>query len=311
MGVFEEFQANARLTGHLEEVPGLGPTGIENLKGKGLHTTYQLIGYFLKLNRDEVAFANFLKELGCTPQWVKRTAGAIKERVADRGFKCEIKLSDHVIKTASSRFDDSKKSSFLQKRLTNRLSDDFFGIKNESGFHRAGIMNTDQLIGQFLSIINDPNPSKNTAKCNEFYAKLNSLGASPGHKSVIIYQMQAKLAVGIDTYGDEALRLRHLLPALPEVPEGTVDEEDFDAGRTGASPATQGTRHRPASNVTAGKMRQPEFNDAPKPSKPSKPSPGRSPMVVAGGGLVGLVGLYYWPLRAMAIGLIVLFILNK
>ena len=64
MGVFEEFQANARLTGHLEEVPGLGPTGIENLKGKGLHTTYQLIGYFLKLNRDEVAFANFLKELG-------------------------------------------------------------------------------------------------------------------------------------------------------------------------------------------------------------------------------------------------------
>ena len=54
------------------------------------------------------------------------------------------------------------------------------------------------------------------------------LGAASGFKSAIIYQMQAKLAIGLDTHGPEALKLRHLMPTVAEAPEGAVDEEEYD-----------------------------------------------------------------------------------
>lgn len=130
-------------------------------------------------------------------------------------------------KTATSLFDDSKKTAFLQRRLTGTLSEDFFGIKDERAFRANGITSTDHLFGAFLAIIDDPDPSKNTAKCDQFYAELKKLGAAPSYKSAIIYQLQAKLAVGIDTHGPEALLSP--LPTLPEVPRDALAEDDFDA----------------------------------------------------------------------------------
>lgn len=225
----EAFRDSPSLKGDLNEVPGLGDAGIKNLQAKGIKTTYQLIGHFLNLNRNEADMIKFLIALDNRKnpeQYVENTARAIKERVANKGFKCDIRLSDHVIKTATSMFNDAKKTDFLQKKLTGKLSDDFFGIKNEAGFKEAGIETSDHLFGEFLRHIDDPDPSKNTDKCDEFYARLVSLGASPGHKSAIIYQLQAKLGVGIDTHGPEALKLP--MPTLAEAPEDAIMEDEFD-----------------------------------------------------------------------------------
>lgn len=229
---YERF-IGGQLSGDLSEVPGLGEKGQATLKSKNIKTTYQLIGHFLKLNRNEAEFCKFLVECGGVEQHVKEAARAINERVADKGFECDIRLSDHVIKTAASRFDDTKKTDFLKRKLSNKLSDDFVGIRDETRYHASGIKTTDNLFGAFLSIIDDPSPAANTDKCDEFYRKLDALGAAPGYKSVIIYQLQAKLAVGIDTHGPEALKLRHLLPAMREVDEAALDEEAFDAREAG------------------------------------------------------------------------------
>lgn len=229
MSKLEKFLTAESLTGNLSEVPGLGKeAGIPNLQSKGINTTYQLIGHFLKLQRDEKEMLDFLVALGNRNQDVEKTAAALRERVADKGVKCQFRLSDHVVKTATSQFNDTDKTEFLKHKLTGKLSEDFKGIKNEKGFKAAGIETTDDLFGEFLKTIDKPDPSENTDKCDEFYAKLNSLGAAPGWKSVIIYQIQAKLAVGLDSHGSDALKLKHLMPTLPEAPEDAMLEEEFD-----------------------------------------------------------------------------------
>ena len=70
-----------------------------------------------------------------------------------KGFKCQVRLSEHVIKTTASRFGDDKKSAFIQKKLSGKLHEDFFGISqaSEAKFASAGITNTDQLFAAFLS----------------------------------------------------------------------------------------------------------------------------------------------------------------
>jgi len=238
----EKFLEMKYLSGELEEVPGLGSVGIGNLKKKNINTTYQLIGKFLRLNRDEGAMYKFLVEQGNREQDVKRTAEYLRKRVANKGFVCNIKLSDHVIKTATSLFDDAKKTAFLRKQLTGNLREDFFGIKDTSKFEKNGITNTDQLMGAFLATIDNPDPSQNTDKCDGFYKTLQALGASPGHKSAIVYQLQSKLAVGIDSFGDDAVRLGLELPTLDEVPEDALDEDEFDLRqRSDAYPVPQTT----------------------------------------------------------------------
>merc|ERR1719160_1625261 len=75
----EKFLEMKYLSGHLEEVPGLGEVGIGNLKKKKINTTYQLIGEFLRLNRDEGAMYKFLVEQGNREQDVKRTAEYLRK----------------------------------------------------------------------------------------------------------------------------------------------------------------------------------------------------------------------------------------
>jgi hypothetical protein len=289
---------DGRLSGDLLEVPGIGAEhGIPNLNKHGIKTSYQLIGHFLKLNRNVDAFADFLvTECKGVKQHMTKTAEAINERVSKKGFTCDIMLSDHVIAT-STKFDDTKKTDFLKRKLSNTLEDDFMGIGPDTvkEFAAVGIRNTDQLFGAFLSIIDDPDVSKNTSKCDDFYDKLKKMKAARGYKSVIIYQLQAKLAIGIDTHGPEALKLRHLLPTVREVSSGALDEEEFDAVQDGAplyrSPSTgEGSlKSKPAAGTHP--PRELDFSEpAPKPAP--KPGPSVLPMAVCG--ILFAVGAYYF-----------------
>lgn len=285
---------DGRLSGDLLEVPGIGTEhGIPNLNKHGIKTSYQLIGHFLKLNRNVDAFADFLvTECKGMKQHMTKTAEAINERVSKKGFTCDIKLSDHVIAT-STKFDDTKKTDFLTRKLSNTLEDDFMGIGPDtvSKFAAAGIRNTDQLFGAFLSIIDDPDVSKNTSKCDEFYDKLKEMKSAPSYKSVIIYQLQAKLAIGIDTHGPEALKLRHLLPTVREVSNEALDEEAFDAVQEGRSTG-EGSRKKPAASRTHPPQKLDFSEDAPKPAP--KPTPGPSILPMAVCGILFAIGAYYF-----------------
>lgn len=281
----EELFLEKPLSGDLHEVPGLGDAGIRKLNEAGYATTYQLIGKFLLLNRNEEDFLAFLHKQGNTRPHVDNTARCINKRVTEKGFACHIRLSDHVVKTAANMFDDTKKTAFLEKTLRGlSLSEAFHGIRDETRFRAKGIKTPDHLFGEFLMILNHPDPTENTSKCDEFYALLKSLGAANGHKSVIIYQLQAKLAVGIDTHGKEALKLKHELPVLREVSRETLCEEDFDDLQEEAPPTGAGSRTgRPSvgANVTPKKL---DLSDA----KP-KDEAGRT--CISGGKLIVAVGL--------------------
>jgi len=130
-----------------------------------------------------------------------QTAQQIEDRVLIKGFKCEIKLSDHVIKSSHSHFGDDKKRAFMNQKLTGNLTVDFTGIGPASLANLAavGITNSDGLFAAFLSIIDNPNPMANTDKCDQFYEQLGRWKVASGFKATIIYQLQSKLAVGIDS----------------------------------------------------------------------------------------------------------------
>jgi len=245
----ELFLSRPLLTGALEEVPGLGAVGIQNLRKQGIKTTYQLIGAFLAGGRDVTAMTDKLVEMGNRRQDCSVTGAALCARVATRGVKVDIKLSDHVVATTASRFGDDKKTAFIQKKLTGKLSSDFFGISeaSEANFKAVGIATTDALFGAFLKLLDDEEPSKSADKCDAFYAKLGALGAAKGFKSVIIYQLQAKLAVGIDSHGPAALRAA--MPVLPEEGEEGEPVESAASDRTGGSNANA-TRRRHASQAS-------------------------------------------------------------
>ena len=46
-----DFANKPRLTGELNEVPGLGEVGINTLNHKGIKTTYQVIGKYLEVRK--------------------------------------------------------------------------------------------------------------------------------------------------------------------------------------------------------------------------------------------------------------------
>jgi len=270
----EEFSTKAVLSGELDEVPGFGEKGIDNLKRKGIHTTYQIIGKYLALDRDAQALHSFLcsDEIGMNPVPLKThsTAQRIADRVQTKGFKCEIKLSEHVIKSTVSTFNDAKKTAFMAKKLTGDLSKDFTGIKDVTKFNAAGIRTSDHLFAAFLSIIDDPLPCKNTKQCDEFYKTLTNLGAASGYKSAIIYQLQSKLAVGIDT---EGLGIQ-FCPILPPVAEDAVDEEAYDRGERSPRHGTdeQPRRVADSSRLNGATPRHLDFEDAPATATP-QPTP--------------------------------------
>ena len=146
-----------------------------------------------------------------------QTAQQIARRVLIKGFKCEIKLSDGVIKSSHSHFGDDKKRAFMNKKLTGNLTVDFTGIKEVTVANLAavGITNSDGLLAAFLSIIDNPNPMANTDKCDQFYEQLGRWKVASGFKATIIYQLQSKLAVGIDS-SNVGIEYCQQLDAIPE-----------------------------------------------------------------------------------------------
>ena len=146
-----------------------------------------------------------------------QTAQQIADRVLIKGFKCEIKLSDGVIKSSHSHFGDDKKRAFVNKKLTGDLTGDFTGIGSASlaNLAAAGITNSDGLFAAFLSIIDNPNPMANTDKCDQFYEQLGRCRVASGYKATIIYQLQSKLAVGIDS-SNVGIESCQQLDAIPE-----------------------------------------------------------------------------------------------
>lgn len=314
----EEFSTKALLSGDLHEIPGFGDVGIANLKSKGIRTTYQIIGKYLALDRNAQALHDFLcsDEIGMKPGPLKthNTTQRIADRVQNKGFKIEINLSDHVIKSTVSMFNDAKKTAFMAKKLTGDLATDFTGIKSVSKFNAAGIRTSDHLFAAFLSIIDEPVPGKSTKKCDEFYETLHSLGAASGYKSAIIYQLQSKLAVGIDT---EGLGLQ-FCPVLPPVAEDSVDEEAYDRGERTPRPDERGTveRGRVAgrSRVNgATPLRQPNFEGTPavsppqpslRPVTPKKSEPSTVMFVLPVAIAVAMYVWMYWPSSSTEIALI-------
>jgi hypothetical protein len=146
-----------------------------------------------------------------------QTAQQIARRVLIKGFKCEIKLSEDVIKSSHSHFGDDKKRAFMNQKLTGDLTNDFTGIGPASLANLAavGITNSDGLFAAFLSIIDNPNPMANTDKCDQFYEQLGRYGVASGYKATIIYQLQSKLAVGIDS-SNVGIEHCQQLDAIPE-----------------------------------------------------------------------------------------------
>ena len=152
-----------------------------------------------------------VRDMGCNDPSMTRhqTAQQIEDRVLIKGFKCEIKLSDHVIKSSHSHFGDDKKRAFTNQKLTGNLTVDFTGIGPASLANLAavGITNSDGLLAAFLSIIDNPNPMANTDKCDQFYEQLGRWKVASGFKATIIYQLQSKLAVGIDSSNEGELEM--------------------------------------------------------------------------------------------------------
>ena len=160
-----------------------------------------------------------VRDMGCHAPSMTRhqTAQQIARRVLIKGFKCEIKLSDGVIKSSHSHFGDDKKRAFMNKKLTGNLTVDFTGIKEVTVANLAavGITNSDGLLAAFLSIIDNPNPMANTDKCDQFYEQLGRWKVASGFKATIIYQLQSKLAVGIDS-SNVGIEYCQQLDAIPE-----------------------------------------------------------------------------------------------
>ena len=146
-----------------------------------------------------------------------QTAQQIARRVLIKGFKCEIKLSEDVIKSSHSHFGDDKKRAFMNQKLTGNLTNDFTGIGPASLANLAavGITNSDGLFAAFLSIIDNPNPMANTDKCDQFSEQLVRWKVASAYKSTIIYQLQSKLAVGIDS-SNVGIEHCQQLDAIPE-----------------------------------------------------------------------------------------------
>ena len=174
----------------------------------------------MQFGRDaERLHAWLVNDMGCNAPSMTRcqTAQQIARRVLIKGFKCEIKLSEHVIKSSHSHFGDDKKRAFMNQKLTGDLNNDFTGIGLASLANLAavGITNSDGLFAAFLSIIDNPNPMANTDKCDQFYEQLGRYGVASGYKATIIYQLQSKLAVGIDS-SNVGIEHCQQLDAIPE-----------------------------------------------------------------------------------------------
>ena len=174
----------------------------------------------MQFGRDaERLHAWLVNDMGCHAPSMTRcqTAQQIARRVLIKGFKCEIKLSEDVIKSSHSHFGDDKKRAFMNQKLTGNLTNDFTGIEPASlaNLAEVGITNSDGLFAAFLSIIDNPNPMANTEKCNQFYEQLGRWNVASRDKATIIYQLKLKLAVGIDS-SNVGIEYCQQLDAIPE-----------------------------------------------------------------------------------------------
>ena len=82
----------------------------------------------MQFGRDaERLHAWLVNDMGChaPSMTTHKTAQQIARRVLIKGFKCEIKLSEDVIKSSHSHFGDDKKRAFMNQKLTGNLTNDF------------------------------------------------------------------------------------------------------------------------------------------------------------------------------------------
>jgi hypothetical protein len=72
----------APVTSDITIVPGIGVAGKEALESAGITTTYQLIGKFLMLNRDNKKFLEFLSQFSAISKYRVTIVRAVAEKVA-------------------------------------------------------------------------------------------------------------------------------------------------------------------------------------------------------------------------------------
>ena len=202
MPSFERFVSpEYALEAEVEAVPHIGEKAALRLADKGIHTTYQLVGAFLKHKRDRARFTRFLVDHGVYEQHAPEAAKAIDERVSRVGIKLHVSVPKDIV--ASSRITDDQAKAFQKRALSGRLEEDFqsmgFGQPGRpsgsvAALKSKGIASTDELIGEFLSQF-DGAPSESMAV--RFYERLGELGAAHGYKATICEAIKLKLDVGL------------------------------------------------------------------------------------------------------------------
>ena len=252
-----------QLTGQLLEVPHIGPKTIDKLKANGIKTTYQLLGHFLTLNRNKEQFVQFLAMVGTPELHRDKLAEAIRKRVTEIGVKITVQVPDNIDgKPVSSKLDDIKADNIKGMRFNGDLRHDFPGCgfgkatdkkKNESvvNLARNGIATTDQLFGELLQHLNEPNPT--TKQVVAFWKTLGAKGAAAGYKTTIIEAMKLKLDIGIDN--------------CAKLPMAGITEDDNEEPATEQTQRTM--RRRP--ETSPGRGPRPPAPPAPPPAAPKKP----------------------------------------
>lgn len=241
-----------QLTGDLIEVPNLGATAVRRLRENNIHSTWQLIAYFLDSGRDQAIFQDFLNSVDAPASHTAAIARAIAKRVADVGIKVEVALPAHVVQ--SSRITDDKMDVFLRRVFTGKLEHDFEGLGmgkpgkpsgSVSNLAAAGIANTDMLFAAFLKKFDGPIDASSATKAAEFYTELKDkqrYGVAPGYSATIVDAIKAQLDIGIDQ-----TEQRRVAPeGIAEEPEPPATEERVRR-RPAVAPPAQPASAAPAS----------------------------------------------------------------
>ena len=206
------------LSGRIDEVPGLAPANVRRqLERHGIRTSLQLIAHFLRLERNEAQFANFLRRCGVRPADCEDVANIVAARVR-LGVRLRVPLPDRI--TQSSRLKDDTITDFLSREFNNRLEHDFqgFGLGRPDEPLNASVRNlaaanppidsTNRLFAALLmrfdEPITPPSAEKDRAfrqKVQAFQQDLARMGVAVGYTATIVDALKRQLDIGIDNVG--------------------------------------------------------------------------------------------------------------
>jgi len=310
----EEFASpDYQLTGRLGETPHIGARTIEILGQQGIHSTYQLLGHYLTLNRDNNDFVAFLEMVETPEAHRSGLADAIARRVELAGVKVTVAVPQEIDgKPVSTKLDNDRACTIQRTEFNGDLRHDFPGcgfgkvgdLPNQTVKNLAdhGITNTDELFGAMLSHF-DAAPTE--AHMIAFWKALGAMGAAHGYKTTIIHAMKLKLDIGIDNCAPRRLSTQaeqEELPAPPRTPPATRQQAP-----AAATPNT-GQQSRVRQNVPLSPPPPPASTPpAPTPPAPTPPTSTPSPRqqslegprsklptgLIVGALAVGLVGIGY------------------